>query len=96
MTFKLLGDKALGWLDTIGYDEETGVRVAKGNKGSTFVFNRQTDFESRRLSEAIEYDELVEGFDEGKISGRTGEGWSEATAAAVNYALLLYTAYHNN
>ena len=57
----------MGWLDTIGYDEETGVRVARGNKGSTFIFRKTTDFEARRLNEAIAYDECVEGETEKEV-----------------------------
>jgi len=38
--FDLLGKKAMGWLDTIGYDEPTGFRSAMGNKGTTFIFQK--------------------------------------------------------
>lgn len=40
--FNLLGDRAIGWLDTIGYDESTGFRAALGNKGTQFIFQRKT------------------------------------------------------
>ena len=41
--FALLGERAVGWLDTIGYDEETGFRAALGNKGTRFVFRRREE-----------------------------------------------------
>lgn len=40
--FNLLGDRAIGWLDTIGYDESSGFRAALGNKGTQFIFQRKT------------------------------------------------------
>ncbi|CAJ1966164.1 unnamed protein product [Cylindrotheca closterium] len=40
--FNLLGDRAIGWLNTIGYDESTGFRAALGNKGTQFIFQRKT------------------------------------------------------
>ena len=43
--FNLLGDRAIGWLDTIGYDEESGFRAALGNKGTQFIFKRKEDLE---------------------------------------------------
>lgn len=43
--FKLLGDRAIGWLNTIGYDEESGFRAALGNKGTRFVFKRREETE---------------------------------------------------
>jgi len=43
--FKLLGDRALGWLDTIGYDEESGFRAALGNKGTRFIFKQRKETE---------------------------------------------------
>jgi len=39
--FDLLGDRALGWLETTGYDEESGFRAALGNKGTRFVFKKK-------------------------------------------------------
>ena len=38
--FRLLGDRAVGWLETTGYDEGSGLRAALGNKGTRFVFRR--------------------------------------------------------
>jgi len=41
--FGLLGDRAVGWLETTGYDEATGFRAALGNKGTRFIFqSKQT------------------------------------------------------
>ena len=39
--FNLLGDRAIGWLDTIGYDENSGFRAALGNKGTKFIFKKR-------------------------------------------------------
>ena len=36
--FKLLGDEAKGWLDTLYLSER--VRISKGNKGTTFILTR--------------------------------------------------------
>jgi hypothetical protein len=43
--FNLLGDRAIGWLDTIGYDEESGFRAALGNKGTQFIFQQREETE---------------------------------------------------
>eukprot|EP00547_Thalassionema_nitzschioides_P018739 CAMPEP_0194253880 /NCGR_PEP_ID=MMETSP0158-20130606/30852_1 /TAXON_ID=33649 /ORGANISM="Thalassionema nitzschioides, Strain L26-B" /LENGTH=557 /DNA_ID=CAMNT_0038991723 /DNA_START=41 /DNA_END=1711 /DNA_ORIENTATION=+ len=54
--FALLGDRALGWLDTIGYDEETGFRAALGNKGTRFIFQskeKQSSGSSSTLSSDV-------------------------------------------
>ncbi|KAJ1446700.1 hypothetical protein M885DRAFT_491593 [Pelagophyceae sp. CCMP2097] len=40
--FALLGDRAVGWLETTAFDAELGVRVARGNKGTLFVFEQVT------------------------------------------------------
>lgn len=39
--FRLLGKKACGWLDVVYIDDE--LRVATGNRGSTFILRRETD-----------------------------------------------------
>eukprot|EP00980_Cylindrotheca_fusiformis_P000146 scaffold24_cov128-Cylindrotheca_fusiformis.AAC.19 len=39
--FQLLGDRAIGWLNTTGYDDKTGFRAAMGNKGTQFIFQRR-------------------------------------------------------
>lgn len=39
--FQLLGDRAIGWLDTTHYDENSGFRAAVGNKGTKFIFQKQ-------------------------------------------------------
>lgn len=41
--FNLLGDRAIGWLDTIGYDGESGFRAALGNKGTQFIFQKRQE-----------------------------------------------------
>jgi len=39
--FALLGDRAVGWLDTTHYEPTTGFRAAVGNKGTKFIFQRR-------------------------------------------------------
>ena len=39
--FNLLGDRAVGWLDTTFVDHGTGLRISRGNKGTIFIFLRQ-------------------------------------------------------
>jgi len=39
--FKLLGDRAIGWLETKGYNPKTGLRAAVGNKGTRFIFRKK-------------------------------------------------------
>jgi len=39
--FKLLGDRAIGFLETIGYDPISGIRAAVGNKGTKFIFQKK-------------------------------------------------------
>lgn len=41
--FNLLGERAIGWLQTIGYDEESGLRAALGNKGTQFIFKKREE-----------------------------------------------------
>ncbi|GAQ90499.1 fibrillin family protein [Klebsormidium nitens] len=38
--FKLLDDEAKGWLDTVYLSPEGNLRISKGNKGTTFVLQR--------------------------------------------------------
>ncbi|KAL4560973.1 hypothetical protein LXL04_033131 [Taraxacum kok-saghyz] len=41
--FKLLGDEAKGWLDTTYLSESGNLRISRGNKGTTFVLQKQTE-----------------------------------------------------
>jgi len=55
--FNLLGDRAIGWLETIGYDEKTGFRAALGNKGTRFIFQERRS----SISSSSDTDEEGEG-----------------------------------
>lgn len=59
--FALLGDRALGSLETTGYDEATGIRAAIGNKGTKFIFQRETSTMSEDIEIAYKaYSEMIE------------------------------------
>lgn len=62
--FKLLGDRAIGSLETIGYDKSTGIRAAIGNKGTKFIFQREGE-QPQEISDQIvaayeTYTQLIE------------------------------------
>ncbi|KAL7616768.1 hypothetical protein Lser_V15G02581 [Lactuca serriola] len=48
--FKLLGDEAKGWLDTTYLSESGNLRISRGNKGTTFVLQKQTEPRQRLIS----------------------------------------------
>ncbi|EHA8588411.1 putative plastid-lipid-associated protein 12, chloroplastic [Cocos nucifera] len=48
--FRLLGDEAKGWLDTTYLSHNGNVRVSRGNKGTTFVLQKETEPRQRLLS----------------------------------------------
>ena len=54
--FNLLGDRAIGWLDTIGYDQQTGFRAALGNKGTRFIFQKRQE---RSIPEDIDAESVL-------------------------------------
>ncbi|OAE35007.1 hypothetical protein AXG93_1864s1350 [Marchantia polymorpha subsp. ruderalis] len=41
--FKLLGDEAKGWLDTTYLSPSGTIRISRGNKGSTFILQKNLD-----------------------------------------------------
>lgn len=41
--FRLLGDEAKGWLDTTYLSPSGNLRISRGNKGTTFVLQKQTE-----------------------------------------------------
>ncbi|KAL9234754.1 hypothetical protein vseg_009585 [Gypsophila vaccaria] len=41
--FKLLGDEAKGWLDTTYLSHSGNIRISRGNKGTTFVLQKETE-----------------------------------------------------
>ncbi|XP_027365130.1 probable plastid-lipid-associated protein 12, chloroplastic isoform X3 [Abrus precatorius] len=48
--FKLLGDEAKGWLDTTYLSHSGHLRISRGNKGTTFVLQKQTEPRQRVLT----------------------------------------------
>ncbi|KAA0041357.1 hypothetical protein IC582_009810 [Cucumis melo] len=57
--FKLLGDEAKGWLDTTYLSPSGNLRISRGNKGTTFVLQKQTEARQNLLL-AISTDKGVE------------------------------------
>uniref|UniRef100_A0ACD5V0G4 Uncharacterized protein n=1 Tax=Avena sativa TaxID=4498 RepID=A0ACD5V0G4_AVESA len=48
--FRLLGDEAKGWLDTIYLSRSGNIRISRGNKGTTFVLQKSADPRQTLLS----------------------------------------------
>ncbi|XP_038976544.1 probable plastid-lipid-associated protein 12, chloroplastic isoform X5 [Phoenix dactylifera] len=48
--FRLLGDEAKGWLDTTYLSHNGNIRISRGNKGTTFVLQKETEPRQRLLS----------------------------------------------
>lgn len=50
--FRLLGDEAKGWLETTYLSSSGNIRISKGNKGTTFILQKEID-PRQRLLQAI-------------------------------------------
>ncbi|KAH7849179.1 hypothetical protein Vadar_014203 [Vaccinium darrowii] len=62
--FRLLGDEAKGWLDTTYLSHSGNLRISRGNKGTTFVLQKNND-PRQMLLEAISKDKgVIEAIDE--------------------------------
>ncbi|XP_075492063.1 putative plastid-lipid-associated protein 12, chloroplastic [Primulina tabacum] len=48
--FRLLGDEAKGWLDTTYLSQSGNIRISRGNKGTTFVLQKESEPRQRLLS----------------------------------------------
>lgn len=48
--FRLLGDEAKGWLDTTYLSSSGNLRISRGNKGTTFVLQKETEPRQELLS----------------------------------------------
>ncbi|KAH9618140.1 hypothetical protein KSS87_008493 [Heliosperma pusillum] len=48
--FKLLGDEANGWLDTTYLSDSGNIRISRGNKGTTFVLQKEIEPRQELLS----------------------------------------------
>ncbi|CAI9268562.1 unnamed protein product [Lactuca saligna] len=62
--FKLLGDEAKGWLDTTYLSESGNLRISRGNKGTTFVLQKQTEPRQRLISAISTGRSVIQAIDE--------------------------------
>ncbi|CAA3013946.1 probable plastid-lipid-associated 12, chloroplastic [Olea europaea subsp. europaea] len=62
--FRLLGDEAKGWLDTTYLSQSGNIRISRGNKGTTFVLQKETEPRQRLLSAISTGREVREAIDE--------------------------------
>lgn len=62
--FKLLGDEAKGWLDTTYLSESGNLRISRGNKGTTFVLQKQTEPRQRLISAISSGRSVIQAIDE--------------------------------
>ncbi|PIN08894.1 hypothetical protein CDL12_18527 [Handroanthus impetiginosus] len=62
--FRLLGDEAKGWLDTTYLSQSGNIRISRGNKGTTFVLQKQTEPRQRLLSAISNGGEVRKAIDE--------------------------------
>lgn len=63
--FRLLGDEAKGWLDTTYLSPSGKLRISRGNKGTTFVLQKETDSRQKLLSimsTGVKVREAIESF----------------------------------
>lgn len=72
--FRLLGDEAKGWLDTTYLSGN--IRISRGNKGTTFVLQKEIDPRQRLLLTISSGQEVRKAIDE-FISSQRGEGEAE-------------------
>ncbi|XP_055818994.1 probable plastid-lipid-associated protein 12, chloroplastic [Solanum dulcamara] len=62
--FRLLGDEAKGWLDTTYLSPSGNLRISRGNKGTTFVLQRETEQRQKLLSSISTGTRVEEAIDE--------------------------------
>ncbi|KAK4419489.1 putative plastid-lipid-associated protein 12, chloroplastic [Sesamum alatum] len=62
--FRLLGDEAKGWLDTTYLSQSGNIRISRGNKGTTFVLQKETEPRQRLLSTISNGRDVREAVDE--------------------------------
>ncbi|KAL7113310.1 hypothetical protein ACP275_04G054200 [Erythranthe tilingii] len=62
--FKLLGDEAKGWLDTTYLSQSGNIRISRGNKGTTFVLQKETEPRQKLLSAISSGAQVKEAIDE--------------------------------
>ncbi|KAK9673703.1 hypothetical protein RND81_12G184800 [Saponaria officinalis] len=61
--FKLLGDEAKGWLDTTYLSDSGNIRISRGNKGTTFVLQKETEPRQELLSAISTGKRVIEAMD---------------------------------
>ncbi|KAL8527536.1 hypothetical protein ACS0TY_005401 [Phlomoides rotata] len=62
--FRLLGDEAKGWLDTTYLSPSGNIRISRGNKGTTFVLQKETEPRQKLLSVISNGGEVRKAIDE--------------------------------
>nr|XP_043609958.1 probable plastid-lipid-associated protein 12, chloroplastic [Erigeron canadensis] len=71
--FRLLGDEAKGWLDTTYLSKSGNLRISRGNKGTTFVLQKQTDPRQKFLSAVSSGRSVIQAIDEFVSLNQKGE-----------------------
>ncbi|KAH6812958.1 Plastid-lipid associated protein PAP / fibrillin family protein [Perilla frutescens var. frutescens] len=61
--FRLLGDEVKGWLDTTYLSQSGNIRISRGNKGTTFVLQKETEERQNLLSAISKGGEVREAID---------------------------------
>ncbi|XP_071742689.1 probable plastid-lipid-associated protein 12, chloroplastic [Rutidosis leptorrhynchoides] len=62
--FRLLGDEAKGWLDTTYLSQSGNLRISRGNKGTTFVLQKQTEPRQKLLSAVSSGNSVIQAIEE--------------------------------
>ncbi|EOA40584.1 hypothetical protein CARUB_v10009312mg [Capsella rubella] len=62
--FRLLGDEAKGWLDTTYLSPSGNLRISRGNKGTTFVLQKETVPRQKLLATISQNKGVAEAIDE--------------------------------
>ncbi|KAL5539804.1 hypothetical protein UlMin_044298 [Ulmus minor] len=62
--FRLLGDEAKGWLDTTYLSPSGNLRISRGNKGTTFVLQKNTEPRQKLLAAVSTDTKVLEAIDE--------------------------------
>ncbi|GAB2229343.1 hypothetical protein Droror1_Dr00023482 [Drosera rotundifolia] len=85
--FKLLGDEAKGWLDTTYLSNTGNFRISRGNKGTTFVLQKETEPRQQLLS-AISADSGVREAIDKLISTSRSAGTSELELSEGDWKMI--------
>ncbi|QCE05709.1 hypothetical protein DEO72_LG9g714 [Vigna unguiculata] len=85
--FKLLGDEAKGWLDTTYLSNSGNLRISRGNKGTTFVLQKQTEPRQKLLTAISSGKGINEAIDE-LISLKQNSGQEEPELEEGEWQML--------